>query len=78
MIETDVVYEETTFLLSKEIMKKADAETGFNNDLLKMLGEKQDLIITTAGHCAIPSGNKQDIEKLHANININIILMSSH
>ena len=78
MIETDVVNEEITFLLSKEIMKKADAETGFNNDLLKMLGEKQDLIITTAGHCAIPSGNKQDIEKLHANININIILMSSH
>ena len=33
MIETDVVNEEIPLLLSKEIMKKADAEPGFNSDL---------------------------------------------
>ena len=33
MIETGVVNEEIPLLLSKEIMKKADAEPGFNSDL---------------------------------------------
>ena len=33
MIETDVVNAEIPLLLSKEILKKADAEPGFNSDL---------------------------------------------
>ena len=39
-----------------------------------MLGQKHHLIITTAGHNAIPLGNKQIIEKLRPNNNINTTL----
>ena len=74
MIETDVVNEEIPLLLSKDTMKKADTEIDFKNDSVKMLGQKQNLIITTAGHYAIPLGNKEVIEKVHSNSNINVTL----
>ena len=55
-------------------MKKADTEIDFKNDSVKMLGQKHAFIITTAGHYAIPLRNKQIIEKLHPNNNINTTL----
>lgn len=58
LIETDVVNEDIPLLLSKETMKKAGTEIDFKNDSVTMLGEKQNLIITSAGHYAIPLGDK--------------------
>ena len=78
MIEKDVVNKEIPMLLSNETVKKADAKTDFKNDSVKIFGQKRDLIITAAGHYALPLGNKQVIKKLNANYDIHIMLMPNH
>ena len=76
MIEKDV-NKEIPMILSNETVKKADAKIDFK-DSVKIFGQKRDLIITAAGHYALPLGNNQVIKKLNANYYINIILMPNH
>lgn len=41
-------------------MKKAGTEIDFKKDKAEVLGQNQDLIITTAGHYATQLGDKED------------------
>ena len=62
-IESDVVDSDIPMLLSKSAMKKANTTIDFQSDRVTMLEQKQQVIITTSGHYAIPSGNNQQILK---------------
>ena len=45
-------------------MKKANTEINFKTDTVVMLGEQQDLIAISSGHCAIPIGKRSVFEHL--------------
>ena len=62
-IESDVVDNNIPMLLSKSAMKKAHRSIDFQSDTVTMLGQKQQVIITTSGHYAIPLCNNQQILK---------------
>ena len=49
-------------------MKNAETEIHFKKYKVTMLGQNQDLIITTAGHYAIPLRDKHILEKKYSNI----------
>ena len=53
-------------------MKNAETEIDFKKYKVTMLGQNQDLIITTAGHYAIPLRDKHVLEKILNNKDINI------
>ena len=55
-------------------MKNAETEIHFKKYKITMLGQNQDLIITTAGHYAIPLRDKHVLEKILNNKDINITL----
>ena len=42
-------------------MKKGKTHINFENDTVMMLGEVQDVILTSSGHYALPLNNKQQI-----------------
>ena len=56
-MENDVVDNDIPMLLSKSAVKKANTSIDFQLDTVTMLGQKQQVIITTSGHCPIPLGN---------------------
>ena len=58
-IEGDVVDNDIPMLLSKSAMKKANTSIDFQSNTVTMLGQKQQVIITTSEHYAIPSGKNQ-------------------
>ena len=60
-IVTDVVDIDIPMLLSKSSMKKAGTEINFKDDSVTMLGHKQNVVITSSGHYAIPLNEKRDI-----------------
>ena len=61
LIETDVVKLDIPMLLSKQSMKNAQTEINFENDTVKMLGEIQDVSVTTSGHYAVALNQNQVI-----------------
>ena len=62
-IESDVVHNDIPMLLSKSVVKKANTSIDFQSHTATMLGQKQQVIITTSGHYAIPLGNNEQILK---------------
>ena len=62
-IETDVINTNIPLFLSKASMKSANTEINFKDDTVRMLGQKQEVIVTSSGHYAITLNNKVDILK---------------
>ena len=50
LTETDVANEEIILLLSTKIVKKGETKINIKNNSVRILGQKQDVIITNAGH----------------------------
>ena len=65
-IVSDVIEADIPMLLSKASMKKANTKIDFQNDQVSMLGEVQDIIVTSSGHYALP-----------LNKNFNVFLLQS-
>ena len=53
-VETDVVISNISMLLSKASMKKADSQINFEDDSVRMFGQKHQAVLTSSGHHAIP------------------------
>ena len=53
-IETDVVQTDVPLLLSRSAMKKANTFINFKEDSVSMLGEKQNIVVTSSGHYSLP------------------------
>ena len=53
-ITTDVVETDIPLLISRELMKKAEAVLDFNRDTITLFGAEEKLHFTTSGHYAIP------------------------
>ena len=59
-IETDVVDSDIPMLLSKEAMKKANTRINFKDNTVNMFGYKQNVLVTSSGHYAVPlNGNRE-------------------
>ena len=54
MLETHVVGADIPLLLSRESLKRAEAEIDFQHDTIRILGEKVGLRISTTGHLLLP------------------------
>ena len=79
MIETDVIDSDIPLLLSKPAMKKAGTKIDFLSDTVQMLGVKQDLLITSSGHYAVPIWrNKQVLDAVSdlGDVNISFVAVS--
>ena len=54
MIQTNVISNELSLLLSKDAMKKTNTKIDVTNDKINILGEEIDIRFTTSGHYSIP------------------------
>ena len=63
LIESDVVDNDISVLISKSAMRKANTRIDFQSNTVTMLGQTQQVIITTSSHYAIPLSNSQQILK---------------
>ena len=59
-IATDVVPNEVSLSLSKELMKKARTTTDFESDEVTMFGQTVDLKFTQTGHYAVPISTTEE------------------
>ena len=75
-IETDIVELDIPMLLSKSSMKRAQTEINFKDDTVKMLGQVQDISLTTSGHYAVSLNEKKqildDVTRKGASITLNV------
>ena len=62
-ISSDIVETIIPLLLSKDSMKTAETEINFQNDIVKMFGEEQDVHLTQSGHYALPLNNSRKVMK---------------
>ena len=53
-LDTHIIDSDIPLLLSRDSLKKADAEIDFRQDTIHMLGEKVHLKISTTGHLLLP------------------------
>ena len=54
MIQTNVISNELSLLLSKDAMKKTNTKIDVTNDKINILGQEIDIRFTTSGHYSIP------------------------
>ena len=54
LIKTDVIQNDLPLLLSKNPMKKRNVKIDFANDKVSFLDQNVDIILTYAGHYAVP------------------------
>ena len=54
LIKTDVIQNDLPLLLSKDSMKKRNVKIDFANDKVSFLDQSVDIILTYAGHYAVP------------------------
>lgn len=56
-LRTHVVNCDVPLLLSRDSLKRADAEIEFKTDTIVLLGEKMNVLVTSSGHLCVPLGN---------------------
>ena len=54
MIKSDVIDSDLFLLLSKSVMKKANVQIDFSNDVVNMLNQKINIVFTANRHYALP------------------------
>ena len=76
LIESDVVDTDIPMLLSRSAMKKADTYINFKDDSVTMLGEKQNVMITSSGHYSLPLTHHlkvlDDVNSNHSKVTLNV------
>ena len=73
-IETDVIESEIPMLLSKSAMKRADTKINFKDDTVNMFGFKQNVIVTSSGHYAVPLNKNSEVLKSVVSNQASIVL----
>jgi hypothetical protein len=74
-IESGDVETNIPMLLSRTAMKKAATFINFKDDTVNMLGQKQDIVVTSSGHYAIPLSDRLKVlQDINSNRNTRVTL----